>query len=133
MTREMIGHMKRRGRGVIVNVIGMAAEKPSWEYVCGATANAGLGAFTKALGLKSHEFGVRVVAVHPPATRTDRIITLLKTVAKSKYGDESRVDDVLKDGAFGRVIEPGQVADTVVYLASERASHLSGIVLNLGA
>ena len=45
-----IGHMKSRGRGVIVNVIGMAAERPSWEYVCGATANAGLGAFTKALG-----------------------------------------------------------------------------------
>ena len=53
MTREMIGHMKSRGRGVIVNVIGMAAEKPSWEYVCGATANAGLGAFTKALGGKA--------------------------------------------------------------------------------
>jgi 3-oxoacyl-[acyl-carrier protein] reductase len=133
MTREMIGHMKAKGRGVIVNVIGMAAEKPSWEYVCGATANAGLGAFTKALGGKSVDFGVRVVAVHPPATRTDRITSLLKTVAKSRYGDESRVDDVLKDGAFGRVIEPEQVADTVVYLASDRASHLSGIVLNLGA
>lgn len=133
MTREMIGHMKAKGRGVIVNVIGMAAEKPSWEYVCGATANAGLAAFTKALGGKSVEFGVRVVAVHPPATRTDRITALLKTVAKSKYGDESRVDDVLKDGAFGRVIEPEQVADTVVYLASERASHLSGVVLNLSA
>ncbi len=133
MTREVIGQMKAKGRGVIVNVIGMAAEKPSWEYVCGATANAGLAAFTKALGSKSPEFGVRVVAVHPPATRTDRITALLKTVAKSKYGDESRTDDVLKDGAFGRVIEPEQVADTVVYLASERASHLSGVVLNLSA
>jgi NAD(P)-dependent dehydrogenase (short-subunit alcohol dehydrogenase family) len=125
--------MKSRGRGVIVNVIGMAAEKPSWEYVCGATANAGLGAFTKALGGKSVEFGVRVLALHPPATRTDRITSLLKTVAKSKYGDESRVEDVLKDGSFGRVIEPEQVADTVVYFASDRASHLSGVVLNLGA
>jgi NAD(P)-dependent dehydrogenase (short-subunit alcohol dehydrogenase family) len=133
MTREMIGQMKKRGRGVIVNVIGMAAEKPSWEYVCGATANAGLAAFTKALGAKSVEFGVRVLALHPPATRTDRITSLLKTVAKSKYGDESRVDDVLKDGSFGRVIEPEQVADTVVYFASERAGHLSGVVLNLGA
>ena len=133
MTREMIGHMQSRGRGVIVNVIGMAAEKPSWEYVCGATANAGLAAFTKALGGKAPEFGVRVVAVHPPATRTDRITALLKTVAKSKYGDESRIDDVLKDGSFGKVIEPEQVADTVVYFASDRAKHLSGVVLNLGA
>jgi len=133
MTREMLGHMKNRGRGAIVNVIGMAGEKPSFEYVCGATANAGLAAFTKGVGQKSTQFGVRCVAVHPPATRTDRIIALMRNVAKQKYGDESRVDEVVKDGSFGKIIEPEQVADTVVYLASERASHLSGIVLNLGA
>ena len=56
------------------------------------------GSFTKGLGAKTPEFGVRVVAVHPPATRTDRIMTLVRSVAKQKYGDESRVDDVLKDG-----------------------------------
>lgn len=133
MTREMLGHMKGRGRGAIVNVIGMAGEKPSFEYVCGATANAGLAAFTKGVGQKSIGFGVRVVAVHPPATRTDRITELLRNLAKQKYGDESRVDDVLKEGSLGRVIEPEQVADAVVFLASERASQLSGVVLNLGS
>jgi NAD(P)-dependent dehydrogenase (short-subunit alcohol dehydrogenase family) len=133
MTREMLGHMKERGRGVIVNVIGMAGEKPSFEYVCGATANAGLAAFTKGVGQKSTQFGVRVVAVHPPATRTDRIIALMRNVAKQKYGDESRVDEVVKDGTFGKLIEPERVGDTVAFLASDRAAHLSGIVLNLGA
>jgi NAD(P)-dependent dehydrogenase (short-subunit alcohol dehydrogenase family) len=132
MTREVLGAMKSRGRGVIVNVIGMAGEKPSYEYLCGAVANAGLAAFTKGLGAKTPEFGVRVVAVHPPATRTDRIMTLVRSVAKQKYGDESRADEVLKDGSFGRVIEPEQVADTVAFLASHRASHLSGTVVNLG-
>jgi len=133
LTREMLAHMRARGRGVIVNVIGMAGEKPTWEYICGAAANAGLAALTKGLGSKSPEFGVRVLGIHPPATRTDRITALLKNVAKNKYGDESRVDDVLRDGAFGRVIEPEQVADTVVFLASPRASHISGVVLNLGS
>jgi len=132
MTREMLANMRARSRGVIVNVIGMAGEKPSWDYICGGVANAGLAAFTKGLGAKSLEFGIRVVGLHPPATRTDRITALLKTVAKNKYGDESRVDDVLKDGSFGRVIEPEQVADTVVFLASPRASHLSGVVLSFG-
>jgi 3-oxoacyl-[acyl-carrier protein] reductase len=132
MTREMLANMRARSRGVIVNVIGMAGEKPSWDYICGAVANAGLAAFTKGLGSKSLEFGIRVVGLHPPATRTDRITALLKTVAKNKYGDESRIDDVLKDGSFGRVIEPEQVADTVVFLASPRASHLSGVVLSFG-
>jgi 3-oxoacyl-[acyl-carrier protein] reductase len=132
MTREMFRHMKGRG-GVIVNVIGMAGEKPSFEYICGAAANAGLAAFTKGLGAKSPESGVRVLGVHPPATRTDRILSLMRTVAKEKYGSESRVDDVIRDGSFGKIIEPEQVADTVVFLASERSSHLSGVVLNLGA
>ena len=133
LTREMLAHMRSRGRGVVVNVIGMAGEKPSWDYICGAVANAGLAAFTKGLGAKSPEFGVRVVAVHPPATRTDRITALLKAVAKNKYGDESRTDDVLRDGSFGRVIEPEQVANTVAFLASPRAGQLSGVVINLGS
>lgn len=133
MTREVLGGMKTRGRGVIVNVIGMAGEKPSYEYICGAVANAGLAAFTKGLGGKTPEFGVRVVAVHPPATRTDRIMTLVRNVAKQKYGDESKADEVLASGSFGRVIEPEQVADTVAFLASDRAGQLSGVVLNLGS
>jgi NAD(P)-dependent dehydrogenase (short-subunit alcohol dehydrogenase family) len=133
MTREVLAGMKARGRGVIVNVIGMAGEKPSYEYICGAVANAGLAAFTKGLGGKSPEFGVRVVAVHPPATRTDRIMTLVRNVAKQKYGDESRAEEVLASGSFGRVIEPEQVADTVAFLASDRAGQLSGVVLNLGS
>src|SRR3989475_13154513 len=112
MTREMLEHMRARGRGVIVNVIGMAAEKPSWDYICGGFANAGLAAFTKGLGSKSPDFGVRVVGVHPPPTRTDRITALLRTVAKSKYGDESRTEDVLGDGAIGTGIEPETEAKT---------------------
>jgi 3-oxoacyl-[acyl-carrier protein] reductase len=117
LTRELFARMRERKRGVIVNVIGMAGENPSYEYICGTVANAGLAAFTKALGRGSHEHGIRVVGVHPPATRTDRIVQLLKTTGAS----------------FGRIIEPEQVADTVAFLASARAGQLSGVVLNLGS
>jgi NAD(P)-dependent dehydrogenase (short-subunit alcohol dehydrogenase family) len=133
LTRALLGRMKARGQGAIVNVIGMAGEKPSFDYICGATANAGLAAFTKGLGGKSVEFGVRVLGVHPPATQTDRITALLKTVAKNKYGDESKWEQVLADGSFGRVISAEQVADTVAFLASPCAGDLSGVMLNLGS
>jgi NAD(P)-dependent dehydrogenase (short-subunit alcohol dehydrogenase family) len=53
-------------------------------------------------------------------------------VAKNKYGDESRWEEILADGSFGRVIEPEQVADTVAFLASPCAGQLSGVMLNLG-
>jgi NAD(P)-dependent dehydrogenase (short-subunit alcohol dehydrogenase family) len=133
LTRELFARMKARRSGVIVNVIGMAGEHPSFEYVCGSMANAGLGAFTKAIGKGSAAFGVRVLGVHPPATRTDRIIPLMKAAAKDKLGDENRWEELIGTGSFGQMIEPEQVADTVVFLASPRAGKLSGVVLNLGA
>ena len=127
LTRELFGRMKARKRGVIVNVIGMAAENPTFEYICGAAANAGLAAFTKGIGKRSGEHGVRVLGVHPPNTRTDRVLTLMKAQAKAKFGDECRYEELLRS-----VIEPQQVGDTVAFLASPRAGQLSGIVLNLG-
>jgi NAD(P)-dependent dehydrogenase (short-subunit alcohol dehydrogenase family) len=132
LTRALFTRMKARGAGVIVNVIGMAAVSTPFEYICGATANAGLEAFTKALGKGSIEHGVRVVGVHPPSTRTDRILRVMKDAAKAKFGDENRYEELIRAGAFGRMIEPEQVGDTVAFLASPRAGQLSGVVLNLG-
>jgi 3-oxoacyl-[acyl-carrier protein] reductase len=133
LTRELFPRMKARGSGVIVNVIGMAGENPSFEYICGSTANAGLAAFTRALGKGSREHGVRVVGVHPPSTRTDRILAVMKAAAKAKFGDEDRYEELRQSGgAFGSMIEPEQVGDTVAFLASARAGQLSGVVLNLG-
>ena len=128
LTRELYGRMKARKSGVIVNVIGMAAETQPFEYVCGATANAGLAAFTRAMGKGYAEHRVRVIGVHPPATRTDRIVALMKASAKAKWGDESRYAELM-----GSVIEPEQVGDTVCFLASARAGQLSGVVLNMGS
>jgi NAD(P)-dependent dehydrogenase (short-subunit alcohol dehydrogenase family) len=133
LTRELFARMKARGSGVIVNVIGMAGEYPSFEYVCGSMANAGLGAFTKAMGKGASAFGVRVLGVHPPATRTDRIVPLIKAAAKEKLGDENRWQELVGTGSFGHMIEPEQVADMVAFLASARAGKLSGVMINLGA
>jgi NAD(P)-dependent dehydrogenase (short-subunit alcohol dehydrogenase family) len=132
LTRELFARMKARNSGVIVNVIGMAGEHPSFEYLCGSVANAGLGAFTKAMGKGSTAFGVRVLGVHPPATRTDRIVPLMKAAAKEKLGDESRWEELIGTGSFGQMIEPVQVADMVAFLASARAGKLSGVMVNLG-
>lgn len=129
LTREIFSRMKARGRGVIVNIVGMAGVTHPSEYICGAVGNAALEAFTKAAGKGSIDHGVRVLGMHPPATRTDRIIQLNKTIARQKYGDESRWEELLKQT---RMIEPEQVADTTLYFASERANHLSGVMLNLG-
>lgn len=128
LTRAVLAGMESRGHGVIVNVIGMAGVLHPADYICGAAGNAALEAFTKAAGKGSIRSGVRVVGLHPGATRTDRLADPLKAVARQRFGDESRWEELLRGIP---VQEPEQVADTVVFLASARASHLSGIVLNL--
>src|SRR5882724_10755186 len=60
LTRELFPRLKTR-KGVIVNVIGMAGEHGTFEYICGATANAGLANFTRALGRGYAQHGVRAV------------------------------------------------------------------------
>ena len=133
MTRSMLAHMRQRRQGVVVNVIGMSALNPSYDYICGCTANAALHAFTRGVGRASMNQGVRVVGVLPPATITERLDRLMKARALSLYGDETRTDQLIKDGIWPPPIAPAQVADMIVYLSSARASQLSGVVFGLGA
>ncbi len=128
LTRAVLAQMEARGRGVIVNVIGMGGVSHSADYILGAAGNAALDGFTKGVGKGSIRHGVRVVGVHPGATRTERLVAPLRALAKQRFGDESRWEELLRGQ---RTQEPEQVADTVVFLASERAAHLSGVVLNL--
>ena len=66
-TRAMLEKMYARKKGVVVNIIGLAGESFNYDYVAGTMANAGLMAFTRAVGSKSVDHGVRVVAINPPA------------------------------------------------------------------
>ncbi|KAG0758245.1 hypothetical protein G6F22_019711 [Rhizopus arrhizus] len=59
--------MREAGAGVIANIIGMAGAAPRADYICGASANASLIAFTRALGGEAPRHGVRVFGVNPPA------------------------------------------------------------------
>ena len=88
-------------------------------------------AFTRAVGSKSVDHGVRVVAINPPATRTDRMTTLLRGQAEQKLGDPERWPELTKHMPFGRAAEPDEVADLAVFLASDRASYISGVVMTL--
>ncbi|BBK42598.1 short-chain dehydrogenase [Allostella vacuolata] len=126
--RAFHGRMKARRSGVIVNVIGLAGERFDYGYIAGSTGNAGLMAFTRALGSYSLEHGVRVLAVNPGAVMTDRIVQLMRTRAEADHGDPERWREYFRHLPMGRPAEPREVADLVVFLGSARASYLSGVV-----
>ena len=131
LTREILKRMKACGQGVIVNVIGLAGERPNAGYIAGAAGNASLMAFTRALGAGSLDYGVRLVAVNPGPVETDRNVYLNKIRAKAELGDESRWRELYKKMPLGRAASVREVADMVVYLASPRASYISGTVVTV--
>ncbi|MCC2097337.1 MAG: SDR family oxidoreductase [Hyphomicrobiales bacterium] len=129
-TRAMLRKMYARNSGVIVNIIGGGILN-KYDYVCGTSGNAALIAFTNAVGSRSTDHGVRVVGINPTSTRTDTFVTLARARARSRLGDENRMDELFHNLPFGRVCEPEEVADMVVFAASPLASYLSGTCINL--
>jgi NAD(P)-dependent dehydrogenase (short-subunit alcohol dehydrogenase family) len=121
--------MKARGGGVIVNVLGAAGERPTWGYVAGSAGNASLMAFTRALGGSSLGDRIRVVGCNPGLIRTERMETMLRATAQAKLGDPARWQELIP--ANPPVGTPEQCADLVAFLASDRASHISGTVVTI--
>lgn len=127
--RAMLGHMREKGRGVIVNVIGAAGEAPTPGYIAGSAGNASIMALTRALGATSREYGVRVVGINPGLIATDRMVTLMKTKAQAKFGDESRWRE-LQDQVYPPGM-PEHVGDMVAFLASDRSANTTGTIITI--
>jgi NAD(P)-dependent dehydrogenase (short-subunit alcohol dehydrogenase family) len=131
LTRAVYPAMKARGRGVIVNIIGLAGEMLNANYIAGTSANASLMAFSRALGADSFDSGVRVVGINPGMVATDRMRVLFETRAEKELGDKSRWKEFTKGLPQGRAAEAREIADAAVFLASDRASYISGTVLTI--
>lgn len=131
LTRAIYAAMKSRGSGVIVNVIGTASEKMYPGYIAGSTGNSALAAMTRALGARAPDFGVRVVGVNPGFTATEQALAFLRRISQTTHGTEERWQELVQTMRlpFGRMQEPAEVARLVAFLASPRASYISGTVV----
>jgi len=133
MTRIFYSAMKTRGSGVIVNLIGDAGEKPSAGYIAGSSGNAALMAFTQALGAEAPDHGIRVVGVNPGLTESDRAISRFRRESQSRFGTPDRWHELVPalNLPFARMARVEEVADVVAFLASSRASYLSGTIVTV--
>ena len=131
LTRAVYGQMKAKKKGAIVNVLGNAGEKLNAAYIAGSTANAGLMAFTRALGGASHADGIRVVGVSPGPVATDRLLGLYRQMAAAKLGDPNRYEELFAGMAFNRPATANEIAWTVAFAASDRSSYTTGIYITI--
>jgi 3-oxoacyl-[acyl-carrier protein] reductase len=127
LTRAMYARMKGKPPKVIVNILGTGADKAQWRYACGTPANIALVGLTRALGGRSIDDGIRIVAVSPGAVETERWRGIHMQRAVEKFGDAARWrEGLVKDQPLGRAAQPEEVANVVVFMASDRASWVCG-------
>ena len=123
MARTVLPHMQQQRGGVVINIMGTGGLKPMGSYMIGGAANAALNHFTKALADEGAKHGVRVVGINPGPILTERLQKFLATFApKGATAEEA----MRKMTPLGRVGKPEEVADLILFLASERAAFIHG-------
>lgn len=124
MIRAALKAMQPRGRGVIVNnasVLGWRAQVEQSHY---AAAKAGVMALTRCAALEAAEFGIRINAVAPSIA----IHAFLR-----KSASEELLQELAAKEAFGRAAEPWEVANVMVFLASDYSSYMTGEVVSVSS
>jgi NAD(P)-dependent dehydrogenase (short-subunit alcohol dehydrogenase family) len=128
----MLKRMAARGGGVVVSVIGGGGKVASPTHLAGGAANAALMLATAGLGTAYAGKGVRVVGVSPGLTETGRVAEGFAADARLAgiSVDEARKRSVGRI-PIGRLASPREVADAVRFLASPRASYVTGVTLSV--
>jgi NAD(P)-dependent dehydrogenase (short-subunit alcohol dehydrogenase family) len=128
----VVKKMGLRGDGAIVNVVGAGGKVASPVHLAGGAANAALMLISAGLAAAYGPRGVRVNAVNPAATRTDRLLEGLEAAAKvGQITVEEALRRATQSVPLGRLAEPEEVANAVLFLASPCASYVTGIVLTM--
>jgi 3-oxoacyl-[acyl-carrier protein] reductase len=122
--RAALRHLQPRGSGVIVNnasVLGWRAQAGQSHY---AAAKAGVMALTRCAAIEAAEFGVRINAVAPSIAMHPFL---------AKVTSDELLAELTSREAFGRAAEPWEVANVVVFLASDYSTYMTGEVVSVSS
>ena len=131
MCRAFYALMKARKAGVIVNVVGNAADTHDPEYICGVAGNASLTAFTQSLGCVSAQDGIRVVALSPGPVETDRLITLDEEEGEGPHRQRGQLEGPVQAAAVPARRQPEEIGAAIAFLASPHSGYTSGSVVTI--
>jgi len=126
---EAVPHM-RRGGGRIINITSISAKQPIAGLMLSNALRPAVTGFSKTLANELARDGILVNCVAPGYTRTDRVIELAEaTAAREGVLVEAVEKRTVQNIPLGRMAEPSEFADLVVFLASDRGRYITGTTI----
>jgi NAD(P)-dependent dehydrogenase (short-subunit alcohol dehydrogenase family) len=122
--------MARRGGGAIVNIVGQGGKQAGRMHIAGGSANAALMLATVGMAQAYAAQGVRINAINPGLTRTSRVDEGIDAEARATgRSREELLEAAVARIPMGRMAEPSEIAEVALFLASGRASYVSGAII----
>lgn len=132
MTRAAVPYLKKSDQARIINISGTRGREPGPQSLMAGPINFGTLSITKALANELGPFGITVNAIAPGSTRTRRWDELVSiTMREHKLSQEHAEARLLDEVPLRMVIEPEDISDLAVFLASARARAISGTAINV--
>jgi NAD(P)-dependent dehydrogenase (short-subunit alcohol dehydrogenase family) len=130
LDRGLIPGMVERGRGAVVHVSSISHRLPVPATIAYSAAKAALSTYSKGLARSLAPQGVRVNAVSPGFVETEGAQDMISLYAQRTGGDREKAKELVieaLDGIpLGRLVQPGEVADLIAFLVSDRAAAIIG-------
>ena len=122
--------MAKRGKGVVINIIGMGGKVATPIHLSGGAANSALMLATVGLANVYGPKGIRLNAINPGSTMTERLRESLKLQAKTRGRSEDEVLSELQAKVpLRRYAAPEDIANLTLFLASDKASYITGAIV----
>ena len=132
MAREALPHLKRAGGGRIVNILASTVYQPIPNLALSGATRMGVVAFAKSLADEVGREGILVNNVCPGSILTERMLSNVTARAKQKgVALEEALAERAAETAVGRIGEPNELAWLVAFLASAKASYITGSTLRV--
>ncbi len=126
MTRAIVPAMIERRDGRIVNIVGGAARNPTPGFLTGSTGNAAIINFTRGLSKELAPHNVRINAISPGITQTERADRLLEAEATAGTTLEQAREGRLERVPMHRITQPGEIAAMAALIVSDRMATMTG-------
>ncbi len=127
LVRAVVPHFKSRNDGRIVNIIGGAGRTPRPSFLPGGTTNAALLNFTRGISKELAQNNIRINAISPGLTATERAESLAKQNAQARgVSVEEIKTESLQAIPLGKIVKPEEIAALALFLVSNLAASITG-------